>query len=463
MRYPTRLLFCLLAFSFAGIARPQQSPSSAPPAKTPAKKSPAALQSSPKPKPDSAPAEPQDSAPDPDAELQILVRQAGKDPATLVKNLESYLSHYPDSPRRGAIYRALIESEMSLHNQQAALDYAEKVIVLQPEDSQSVYLAVTLLEKMPGDENQLKAIDYDTRLIDRVSKADPDSRPQQMTLEDWQSGRNKFLVDLYVLRGRAQRHLHKNEDAVKDLTVGFRMLPNAEAALTLGEIAEEEKHSDEAIRQYATAFMLASQEQADATGPPMDREMLRQRMGNLWHYSHPSTAGLGDIMLSAYDRSRDTLKADKADAPVYNKDVNDPLQFGLRHVDGGGPVKLSESHGKVVVLNFWTTWCVYCNPMESMLADVRTKFAGREDVVFLTINADEDETLVAPFLKQQKLGGISVFADGINQAFHVESIPTILVLDKTGKIAYRTQGFAPDGFTDLAIAAITKASTTPTQ
>jgi thioredoxin-related protein len=101
--------------------------------------------------------------------------------------------------------------------------------------------------------------------------------------------------------------------------------------------------------------------------------------------------------------------------------------------------------------------------MESMLADVRTKFAGREDVVFLTINADEDETLVAPFLKQQKLGGISVFADGINQAFHVESIPTILVLDKTGKIAYRTQGFAPDGFTDLAIAAITKASTTPTQ
>jgi thiol-disulfide isomerase/thioredoxin len=130
----------------------------------------------------------------------------------------------------------------------------------------------------------------------------------------------------------------------------------------------------------------------------------------------------------------------------------------MRHVDGSGPVKISESHAKVVVLNFWTTWCVYCNSMETLLADVRAKFAGRDDVVFLTVNADEDESLVASYLQQQKVGGTAVFADGVNQAFHVESIPTILVLDKSGKIAYRTQGFAPDGFTDLAIAAITKAS-----
>jgi hypothetical protein len=35
------------------------------------------------------------------------------------------------------------------------------------------------------------------------------------------------------------------------------------------------------------------------------------------------------------------------------------------------------------------------------------------------------------------------------------------VLDKAGKIAYRTQGFAPDGFADLAAGAITKASASP--
>ena len=166
-------------------------------------------------------------------------------------------------------------------------------------------------------------------------------------------------------------------------------------------------------------------------------------------------------MLTAFDHSRDLARADKPDAPVYNKDVSDPLQFSLRHVDGSAPLKLSESHGKVLVLNFWTTWCAYCTQMESMLADVRAKFSGRDDVVFLAINADEDESLVTPFLQGQKPGGALVFADGVSQALHVESIPTIIVLDKGGKIVYRTQGFAPDGFADLAAAAVTKASAAP--
>ncbi len=450
-----------------GVAWGQQAPtaaaaqSTAPPATAPAKKSPAASHPPAKLKSDDSAGEPQDSASDPDIELQVAVRQAASDPATLVKNLEAYLAKYPDSPRRGAIYRALLESEMNLHNQKSALDYAEKIIAIQPEDSQSMYVAVTLLEKMPDDASQLRAIDYDTRLIDRVSKADPESRPQQMTLDDWQAGRNKFMVDLYVMRGRLQHHLHKNDQAVKDLTMGFQLLPTAEAAMSLGEIAEEDKHADEALRQYATAFVLSAQEPADSGSTPLDRQSLRLRMGNLWRFTHDSNAGLGDLLLAAYDRNHDMAKAEKTDTPIYNKDVNDPLQFSLRHVDGSAPVKLAESHGKVVVLNFWTTWCAYCNEMESMLADIRTKFAGRDDVVFLSVNADEDESLVAPFLQYQKPGGTLLFADGVNKALHVASIPTVVVLDKTGQTAYRMQGFAPDGFADQAASAIAKASAAP--
>jgi thiol-disulfide isomerase/thioredoxin len=460
MRWRTGLLSFFLALIMTSVARTQQAPaaSGTPPAKAPTKKSPAAAPSGTKPKAEAAPAAPQDTSPDPDAELQIIVRQAGNDPATLVKSLEAYLEKHPDSPRKGAIYRALLESEMNLHNSKSALAYAEKVIAIQPEDSQSMYLAVTLLEKLPDETSQQRAIDYDTRLLDRVSKADPDSRPQQMTLEDWQAGRNKFMVDLYVLRGRIQHHLHKNDDAVNDLSAAFRLVPTAEAALTLGEIAEENKHADEAIHQYAMAFVLAGEQSADAQNPPLDRDRLRSRMGNLWRFAHDTNLGLGDIVLSAYDHNHDAAKAEKTDAPVYNKDVTDPLQFSLRHVDGTAPMKLSNSHGKVVVVNFWTTWCAYCTQMEAMLGGLRTKFSGRDDVVFVAINADEEESAVAPSLQDQKPGGALVFADGVDQAFHVQSIPTILILDKAGKIAYRTQGFAPDGFADLAFTAISKAS-----
>jgi thiol-disulfide isomerase/thioredoxin len=456
---PLRFLPFVLALILTGAAWGQQAqPPAAPPAKAPAKKPPAASQAPAQPKSDDSSAPSKDSPIDPDAELQIIVRQAGNDSAALVNGLEAYLAKYPDSPRRAAIYRALLESEMNLHNQKGALDYAEKVIALQPDDSQSMYVAVTLLEKQHDEASQLRAIDYDTRIMERVSKADPDSRPQQMTLEDWQAGRNRFLVDLYVLRGRMQYHLHKNDEAVKDLTAGFRLMPNADAALVLGEIAEENKRADEAIKEYATAFAIASQGSPDSNGPTLDLDMVRSRMGNLWRFTHDSNAGLGDVLLSAYDSNRELARTEKVDAPVYNKGVTDPLQFSLRRVQGGDPVKLAESHGKVVVLNFWTTWCAYCNQMETMLADVRGKFSGHDDVVFLAVNADDDEAAVPPFLQDQKPGGMLVFADGLNQAFQVKSIPTVLVLDKSGKIAYRAQGYAPDGFADQAAGAITKAS-----
>jgi thiol-disulfide isomerase/thioredoxin len=141
----------------------------------------------------------------------------------------------------------------------------------------------------------------------------------------------------------------------------------------------------------------------------------------------------------------------------HNKGATDSSQFSLRQVDGKSAVKIGDTRGKVVVLNFWTTWCAYCKTMEPMLADIRTKFAGREDVLSLAVNTDDDETAVAPFLQSQNFGGTIVFADGLDRSLKVVSVPTIIVLDRTGKIAYRMQGYAPDGFVDAVSSAITKA------
>jgi len=464
MRWQRIVLSCLLGVSLHGAALGQQSPSAvgaAPvnPSAKQEKKAPPA-QPSAKPKPAPEPEEPQKSVSDPDAELQIAVQQAGNDNEALIRNLEAYLVRYPDSPRRMPIYRALAQSEMQVHNQKSALEYAEKVIVIQPEDSQTMYLAAMILEKAPDEASQLHGMDYDTRLIERVAKADPESRPQQMTLDDWQAGRKKFTMELYVLRGRAERHLHKNEEAVKDLTAGFHLQPSADAALNLGEIAEQEKHADEAIRQYAYAFILAGEDQETAA---LNQNALRLRMGNLWRFTHDSNAGLGDILLGAFDKNKEMAKADQAEAPVYNKGVTDPLQFTMRQVDGKGSAKLADHRGKILILNFWTSWCAYCRTMENLLGDVRAKISSHDDVVTLAVNADEDETLAAPFLAEQKVEGTVIFADGLDHAFHVESIPTVIVLDRAGKVVYRAQGYAPDGFVDAVSAAITKALAAPTQ
>jgi thiol-disulfide isomerase/thioredoxin len=456
-----RALLCFLPLIISGAALAQQQSSSSqialPPKSPPAqqKKPAAAAQASPKPKSAPEPAEPQDTTPNPEAELQAAVQQAGNDNAALIRNLESYLAKYPDSQRRAAIYRALIQSEMQLQNQKRALDYAEQLIAIQPGDSQTLFLAATLLEKMPDEASQVRAIQYDTRLIELVAKADPESRSPQMTLDDWQAGRNKFSMNLYVLRGRIQRHLHKNDEAVKDLSESFLLLPTAEAALNLGEIAEEQRHADEAVRQYAVAFLLAGQDQDENS---VNRESLRLKMGNLWRLTHDSDAGLGDILLTSYDKVRNAARADRPETIAYNKGLTDPFQFSLRRVDGPAAMKLADARGKTVILNFWTTWCSYCQTMEPLLADVRKKFNGRDDVVFLAVNDDEEEGLVGPFLQAQKVQGTLVFADGLDRVFGIESIPTIIVLDRAGKITYRARGFALDSFVEVLSDAITKAS-----
>jgi thiol-disulfide isomerase/thioredoxin len=311
---------------------------------------------------------------------------------------------------------------------------------------------------MPDDASQARAIGYDTQLIELVAKADPESRSPQMTLEDWQASRNKFTMNLYVLRGKIERHLHKNDEAVKDLSEGFRLLPNVDAALNLGEIAEERKNADEAVRQYAVAFLLTGQDSQDPEDNSVSRDALRFEMGNLWRRTHDSNAGLGDVLLASYDKARALAKADSPEALSYNKGLTDPFQFTLRHVDGSAALKLADARGKTVILDFWTTWCSYCRITEAMLSDVRKKFAGRDDVVFLAVNNDEEESQVSLFLKEKKFEGTLVFADGLDSLLKVESIPTIIVLDRAGKVAYRTQGFAPDNFADALSAEITKAS-----
>src|SRR5260370_42275789 len=123
-------------------------------------------------------------------------------------------------------------------------------------------------------------------------------------------------MNLYGLRGKLERHLHKNDEAVKDLSQGFRLLANVEAALNLGEIAEENKNADEAVRQYAVAFLLAGQDPEDNS---VSRDALRLEMGNLWRHAHDSNAGLGDLLLTPYDKARALAKAARPEVPTHHK------------------------------------------------------------------------------------------------------------------------------------------------
>jgi thiol-disulfide isomerase/thioredoxin len=105
-------------------------------------------------------------------------------------------------------------------------------------------------------------------------------------------------------------------------------------------------------------------------------------------------------------------------------------------------------------VNFWTTWCGPCHALEPLFTHVAAGFQANPDVLFLAANCDEDESLVKSYLETDKPRLPVVFADGLDRFFAVNSFPTVMVLDRTGKIAYRSDGFEPESFEPNLAAAI---------
>ena len=389
----------------------------------------------------------------PEEELQKTIDAAGSDRAALVRNLESYLKKYPQSSSRPQIYRALVEADLQLQDNVHASEYAERIVALAPEDMSMKLLAIQMLERN-GDEAALKrATTYATSVLDYIQRDAPEKRSQRVSLQEWETEHHRDQISLLVLRGRLYFKLKDNDSARRDFSASYTILPNAAAAEKLGEIAEMKHDSAEAAKEYARAFALAD----DSKGTPHRRE-LRGKLGNVWRQSHGSEAGLGDFLLATID------EVSQAASPMVgnrNPTAKSPFDFTLRQVNSGAPFPLQPLKGKVLVLNFWATWCGPCRALAPLLEHVHQQFQNDGNVQFLAANCDEDESLVAPYLAEEHSKITSYFADGLDHLLAVTSLPTVIVLDHDGKIVYRSEGFGESGFEKELADAITKATTPP--
>jgi thiol-disulfide isomerase/thioredoxin len=402
--------------------------------------------------------EPQKKGPDYEAELQKAISDAGNDRAAIVRNLLDYLKRFPEAPRKADIYRALVDSYQKLNDSASAADFAERYIAIHPEDSEMMLQAVELLEKLGDDHSLVKAVGYLTRIIDRVEKLTPADKPARLSQEEWQSKHTKSLASLYLYRGQLEFEQHSYDVAKKDLDASYLLQPVAITAQRLGEIAELQKDLPAAISNYLNAFDLPE----NGPGGAVDRHEIRQKLGNVWRLAHGSDAGLGDAILAAFDKAVEPHRETPTVMTVgRNKDAKEPFAFILRRLDGSS-APLAPLKGKILVLNFWATWCGPCRALEPQFARVMSDFAPRSEVAFFALNIDEDETRVQPYVQREKMTVPVLFADGFDDFLGVRSLPTVLVLDRAGKIVYRVDGFNADEFIASLTAAIKQALTPAT-
>jgi thiol-disulfide isomerase/thioredoxin len=388
--------------------------------------------------PGAGPAPPVQREPTERQQLQKAIEEAANDRAALVKNLEAFLKKFPESTERPQIYRALVESSLQLRDFPRALDYSEKLVSLKPDDVSNTVLSIQLLNRYGDVPGYRRAVFYCSRVLEYVDHTLQTDKSPRVSVEEWENSKKKDKSSLLLVRGDLYKKLSDTANAKKDFAASYALIPNATAAERLGNLAELNKDLNTAIQQYACAFALT-----DATNGASSRVELRKKLGNVWRLAHGSEDGLGDYLLHAFDAS--TAAANPA-KPARNPEGKEPYDFILRKVSDGSAVRLADTKGKVLVLNFWATWCGPCRELEPLFEKVAARYITKPDVLFYGLNCDDDESLVAPFLAQEKPKTATLYADGLDRLLSVNSFPTTVVLDRTGKIAFREDGFDADGF-----------------
>ena len=154
-----------------------------------------------------------------------------------------------------------------------------------------------------------------------------------------------------------------------------------------------------------------------------------------------STAGVAELK-----RALPNCRISAPRAPVAGR-AESPLigklapSFTLQDLNGK-QVRLSDFKGKVVLLDFWATWCGPCVRTIPHLDALHKKYKD-QGLVVIGINNERDHAKVKAFAKDRMSYIILLDADEQFTEYGIRGIPTAFYIDKEGKIRYRDVGFGP--------------------
>jgi cytochrome c biogenesis protein CcmG, thiol:disulfide interchange protein DsbE len=118
--------------------------------------------------------------------------------------------------------------------------------------------------------------------------------------------------------------------------------------------------------------------------------------------------------------------------------LNKPAKgFSIQDLTGRA-LRSADLRGKIVVVDFWTTWCGPCIKEMPDLAAYHARLSARNDVALLSLSVTEEKDVVSKFVAEKKIAFPVYLADSLLGPFEVSTFPTKLIIDM------RKPGAKPD-------------------
>ena len=134
--------------------------------------------------------------------------------------------------------------------------------------------------------------------------------------------------------------------------------------------------------------------------------------------------------------------ADKAVCPADAKPAN--LNFSLKDMNNK-PVKLSDFKGKVILLDFWATWCAPCKVEIPWFAEFQTKY-GRNGLQVVGVSVDDTLEKLKPYVRDMNMNYPvlqGLHHDDVLDTFGpMWGIPVTVVISREGKICGKHTGLS---------------------
>ena len=372
-------------------------------------------------------------AADPKGPVAMMERRrevfAEKDPR---KNLELLDEFLADFPQKGQILDSLLAMKAQLLIRSGEFDKAAAHLESMPKKDANFYnsLAWDLIEK--GEELE-RAVAWAKTGVELLRNPDPSTKPPYLSETRWRKGLESqlgMILDTYAF---GLDKMGKLDEAEKTYEEAYALTKGREAEINerlIGCYVKKGRYDK------AMAVGLECVEKGQST------DQLVEQYKKAYIRSRGSEEGFDELLAGAKNKAAADLRAE-----LKKKLVNKPaVDFSLKGLEGN-VVKLSALKGKVVVIDFWATWCGPCVASFPFLQKIYEKYKSNPDVMILALNTWENEegaereAKVKKFMDEKKYTFPVLFDDNIVYKYGVDGIPTKFFIDKKGMIQFMSVGF----------------------